>query len=174
MFNFDRRHLPNTDLNAVIEHQQQLITRLSYNRGFGCLTRQALDILLEEMPLEGLAIVYWDIDGLKQKNDPELGGWGKEESNRRINDSIQARGTDCVAGQVHSGDEFIAFPPAEDAVSMAQRILERLWQNEMSATFYITLPRPNENPDEMLVRVGKGCDRFKQAGLRGQIHVEEK
>lgn len=163
-----RRHPLDVEaLHRIIEQQERVIARLSINETFGCLTRQALDVLLEELALDGLAAVFWDIDQLKEANTR----WGKAESSRRIKEAIQARVTDCVAGQVWSGDEFIAFLQPVDAVDMAYRILGRLQDLGMSATFCVMLPQPGETPQALLVRADEVCSVFKDAGLRGRVHV---
>lgn len=164
----DRRHETDIELlQRIIARQEAIIERLSVSSAFGCLTRPALDLLLEGMPLDGLAVVFWDIDGLNLKNKQ----WGKPESSRRIKEAVAARSTDCVAGQVFSGDEFIAFPLVQDAIPMAERIQAHLHSLEMSATFYITLPHPGETPKELLERVDSGCAFWKDRGQRDAIHL---
>lgn len=168
MLNTNRRHDQDLEqLHHVVERLNITIARLSTNAIFGCLTRQALDIFLEGFELKGTCAVFWDVDGLKQANER----WGKSESSSRIREAIKARITDCVAGQVFSGDEFIAFPPIDDAVDMAWRILERFRTLEMSATFILTPPRPGETADELLSRVDEACAERKERGQRNTVHV---
>lgn len=164
---YDRRHMVSSDPTQTIRALERLVDRLSWNKTFGCFTREALDAILEETLLDGKAAVFWDIDGLGAANKR----WGKAGSSTRIRHSISVRSTDCLAGQVFSGDEFIAFPSVEDAIAMAERIQQRLHTQDMSATFYITLPYPGESPDDLLQRVDSGCAFFKNAGHRNQIHL---
>lgn len=109
----------------------QHLDRLVYNRWFGCLTRNAFEIQLEQIDWRGKAIVYFDIDNLKLAND----SWGKEESSRKIAESIAFRRTDI--GQWFSGDEFAAVVSLDDAVGFAKRIQKELTARDMSATFLI-------------------------------------
>ena len=164
----NRRHAQDIKtLQRVVAAQSHLIERLSVNQAFGCLTRQALDVLLEVMPLDGLGVVFWDVDYLKQANDR----WGKTESSARIKEAIKSRATDCVAGQVWSGDEMIAFPPLAEAEQMAGRLYQAFLAQRMSATFVVTEVQPGETPTELLKRVDHLCSIHKDLGQRGLIHV---
>lgn len=164
----DRRHEPEVEvLHRIIARQKATIARLSINEAFGCMTRQALDIFLEDFDLSGTMAVFWDVDQLKQAN----ARWGKVESSQRIKEAIRARGTDITAGQVFSGDEFIAFPPEGDAVDMAWRIQQEFNSRDMSATFVIALPRPGETASALLARVDSVCNTRKGQGYRGTIHI---
>lgn len=162
----ERRHSTKAELHKRIAQLERLVQELSISPVFGCLTRSALDVLLRDFDFTGLGVIYWDIDKLKELNLR----WGKEESSRRIREAIAARSTDCVAGQVFSGDEFIAFPQEEDCLQMAQRIRDAMHALGISATFLITRLLPDETPAEMLKRLDQQSDAFKALG-RDTIYV---
>lgn len=108
------------------------LDRLILNPWFGTLTRNAFDILLDQIDdWSNRAIVYFDIDGLKQANDR----WGKAGSSKRIADALAWRAGDI--GCWFSGDEFAAIVPVADALEFAQRIQSELRLQEMSATIVI-------------------------------------
>lgn len=163
----ERRRPSYRDLSDLVGRLQNQVEQLSHNPTFGCLTRLAVDVLLQDMNLNGLAVVYWDIDKLKSANV----AWGKKEASDRIRQAIAARGTDCVMGQVFSGDEFVAFPPLSDAYPMACRIQSRLQEQDMSATFLITAPLPGETIPQILDRLDGQSDHYKAIFGRGQIYT---
>lgn len=165
----NRRHPTKKELQFTLAEQQRLINRLSVNDEFGCFYREALYIHLERMSLKGLAVVFFDIDQMKEANTR----WGKPSVNRRIKASINARATDCVTGQTYSGDEFAAFPPEEDAVAMARRIQKGFWDHGLTATFVVATPLPNETALQLLERADNLCKELKDRGQRNSIHVEE-
>ena len=111
-----------------------IIARLSVNRWFGCLTRNALDLALETTDRAGKAVVYFDIDRLKAANST----YGKEEVSRRIREVFaQMRHDDIILGNWFSGDEFVAIVPMADAIGFAKRMQASLRQQALSATFLV-------------------------------------
>lgn len=164
----NRRQPTRKEMQVIIDRQAAKIAYLEYNPDFGCITRRGLDLILEDMPLVGLAAVFWDVDGMKRLNED----WGKPEINHRIKLANAARVTDCVAGQVFSGDEFIAFPLLEDAGSMAYRIQSAYRNYGMTATIIVTRPYIIETPKGLLDRVDDLCSLHKDAGRRNMVHIE--
>lgn len=159
----DRR---NPTYKELLARNQQLEAEngiLRWNVKFGCLTRQGLEVALMYTDLTGRVCVYWDVDGMKAANDR----WGKSGSNVRVKAALHVRASDMLAGQVFSGDEFAAFPLAEEALEMAQRLLEAFHQQEMSGTFVI-VPLHPDGPDATLTYADEMCAATK-AGQRNRI-----
>lgn len=163
----DRRRATIMALYARIDRLEYENQRLRTNSAFGCLTRQGLELALEEADLTGHVCVYWDLDYMKQANeeDPE----GKPGVNKRIRAALQVRSTDYVAGQVFSGDEFCAWPLAEEAVEMAERLLTSFRTQGLPGTFVIVHLQPNEAPLDLLVRAEDICAQQKRLGKRNTI-----
>lgn len=115
----------------MLDLSNATIRKLAINPNFGCLTRNALDIMLEDFDWRDMAIVYLDIDNLKAANDR----WGKEEVNRRIRESIEFRATDF--SNYFSGDEIVAIVPVNDCLGLVQRVQRELNSRDMSATILI-------------------------------------
>lgn len=168
----NRRHRTTTNLNTRIAELERRIISLeadlheaSHSDIFGCLNRSGLLQVLRSFNLAGLTCVYWDLDDLKACNDR----WGKIEVGRRVREAITARVTDVVAGQVFSGDEFCAFPPEDDATPFAHRLLLELQAYELSATFAIVRPLPNETAHDLLARAERMVTAFKKLG-KGRIY----
>lgn len=142
--------------------------RLARSQSYGCLTRGGLEEVLADIPLDRVAAVFWDLDGLGRANAT----LGKEEVNRRVAESLQAfRGSDCVTGQVFSGDEFIAFPYREDAERFALRLLEALRRVGLSATFVVVVPQHGETHHMLMSRADELCASHKKLDQRGRVHI---
>lgn len=108
-----------------------LIEQLAVSPSFGCLTRPAFELSLACVDSSDMAVIYFDIDWMKQANDR----YTKEGVNDRIRAAIAFRRDDI--GQWFSGDEFVAFLSLEDALGFAQRVQAQLHEQGLSATILI-------------------------------------
>lgn len=166
----ERRRFQSTSYQALRRRNAELRAenaRLKINATFGCLTRNGLEVVLEKTDLTGRCCVYWDLDGMKRKNEQ----YGKPGVNVRIKAALEVgtRLEDCVTGQVFSGDEFCAFPELSDAKGLAQRMTVSFRDQDLPGTFIIVAFHPDETPLEVLERAGGYCDSTKALGLRDTI-----
>lgn len=158
-----------SDLNVLdrLAQYPDILHRLAISPVFGVPTRSALEVALLDFDLTGLALVYFDIDQLKQAN--EL--WGKVVSSRKIATALHARATDLLIGQWFSGDEFLALVPIQDATAYAEVLLASFKAQSMSAT--IVIIDPTLLPVMTIIQLTDYADEvvttMKKAGLRGVI-----
>lgn len=120
-------------LEAKIAEMQATIDRRSTYRPYGCLTRVAVEDMLTNRDFEGFALAYFDMDEMKRHNS-EI---GKTAVNAIIKHGIAGRSEDVMIGLWFSGDEFVMLAPREDIFGRCARILARLKERGMSATFVI-------------------------------------
>lgn len=133
---------------------------LRTNPWFGVLTRNAFDQYLRSVEWTHKAIIYLDVDGLKQANNK----WGKEESSRRIRAALSVRSNDI--GTWFSGDEFALVVDIHDALGVALRLRDAFHAQNMSATFLIatggTGPRDIDTAEKMLSMLKEGLNTHRR------------
>lgn len=159
------------DQIAVLKAQNRMLS----SNHLGCLTRPALDIMLDDMSdrvydtSSQLVFVGWDIDGMKQANAQ----WGETGVNDRLlkaYNSIRSTDLSMSIGTVWSGDEYMAIVDSYDAIGMAQRVQSALHDNGLSATFVIIDPRDYANWRDTVDSQRDLCGYHKHLGERDSIH----
>jgi diguanylate cyclase (GGDEF)-like protein/PAS domain S-box-containing protein len=182
-----RNLLDNPAVEGIVYNHRDITTRkqqqeqLSYQAAHDPLTGLANRAALHDV-LAGLsagAILYLDLDGFKQVND-ELG--------HAVGDALLVHAArvlrDCVAddGVVArlGGDEFVVvlgeIRDAEDAVALAQRVIDRLGVPEPVAGHLMTIRTSvgiavqalgEHDGDEALCRADAAMYEAKRAGTHG-------
>lgn len=139
------------------------IRHITHNRWTGIMTRETMEIELLHIDCSGMAVVYWDIDNLKEANDRN----GKPVSSIKMRNGVRA-GQVELSCHVFSGDEYMAIMPHEDAEKMANRVQHQLRAEGMSATFVIL-----GYTDDIWVMIDENMDEvintLKRSGRRGTI-----
>lgn len=167
----DRRTKPTydelLDRVAILESHNR---RLSKNQ-LGCLTRPALEIMLESIndrlfnPSSSLVFLGFDIDGMKAANTL----YGEPSTNERLNRSFDTvRAYDI--GTVWSGDEYVIVVESSDAIGLASRLQSALHDNDLSATFVIVDPRDYNDWQDAIASQRDLCGYHKHLGQRDSIH----
>lgn len=123
---------------ARIAEQRALIERLMIDPVYGCYTKPGFLLALEAIQLDGLYVVYFDIDNFKAFNNEH----GKAHANVIIRNAIKPRGYDILGnasavGRWFSGDELAGIFPASDAFGYCKRVQAALHGANSSATFVI-------------------------------------
>lgn len=116
-----------------------------------------------------IAVFYLDLDGFKEVNDTQ----GHAAGDRFLRTcggllASSVRQSD-FAGRL-GGDEFLLVmqePTEEGARELAQRILERLAAQDMSASIGIALQQPREDSSSLLARADQALYTTKLAGKGG-------
>lgn len=168
------RRAPTTivDYQRRIAQLEQIVDRLSINPWFNCLTRTALNEVLNTIAVDDLWLCYFDVDRLKHWNDI----YGKIAASQNIARSIKPRGEDIlgdgkqpVVGQWFSGDEFLALLPHDNVLGYAQRVQRNLARYKMSATF-VLLPANHRSTVFASIDYAEGTTSLiKAKGHRGII-----
>jgi FOG: GGDEF domain len=116
---------------------QSLVERLAWNHNFGCYTKNGFkEYIWPEIAPFVKWIIYFDLDHLHDLNE-------KFDSYAPVDEMIKSvlsilRGTDYVAGQKNSGDEFlICSKDGSDPEGLKARLVEEMGKLGMSATFSI-------------------------------------
>lgn len=151
-------------LEAQIAEMQAAIDRRSIYRPYGCLTRVAVEDMLSNRNFDGFALAYFDMDEMKRHNS-EI---GKAAVNAIIKRAIAGRSEDVMIGLWFSGDEFVMLAPKDDIFGRCARILARLKERGMSATFIIA----NEIEGDvfgLIDTLDAETQRIKDTGGRGRI-----
>lgn len=131
-----------TDNQRRFAQQAELIHRLAWNHRFGCYNRQGFEyVKWPEIAAETRFLVFFDLDHLHELNE-------QYESFAPVDAMIKealsiVRKTDCICGQLNSGDEFvIALKETQERresnpAGLIHRLVESLAKQGMSATFAV-------------------------------------
>jgi len=95
-----------TQNQRINAQKDELINRLSWNRGFGCYNKAGFaEMKWPEIAHIAKWIVYFDVDGVHEINEEHQ---TYDVFNAMMKDVLsKLRSTDIIAGQYNSGDEFL-------------------------------------------------------------------
>ena len=95
----------------TVEQLQALVKSLSWNDRYGCYTRAGFEkTIWPHIEAKARWIIFFDIDDMHALNVRH----GSEGVNEMIKKSLAVRGSDFMAGQWFSGDEFIVCITDDD------------------------------------------------------------
>ena len=177
-----------TDITELKEHQQQLERMAHYDALTGIPNRVLLGDRLQQAIAQsrrhqrGLAVVYLDIDGLKEVNDAH----GHETGDQllvclaqRLREALREGDTLARLG----GDEFVAVLTDIDNLHECESILSRLLQAaatpikvgqhslQLSASLGVTqFPQDGSDADTLLRHADQAMYQAKQAG-KNRYHL---
>jgi GGDEF domain-containing protein len=122
------------------EQLQDLVQQLSWNDGFGCYTRAGFEKLIwPSIADRARWILYFDVDGVHELNEQSGGYEVFDAMMKAVFANI--RGSDYVAGQFKSGDEFMVCLTENyhhnplNPGGMKDRLVEELNRHGLKATF---------------------------------------
>jgi GGDEF domain-containing protein len=113
---------------ALVDQTYGILTRLGGERSWNHLSAR----------YAAFEVVFLDLDDLHRLNSE----WGYAEVDRRIRSVLNFRQEDLVIARWYSGDEIIAIVPKGDGVGFAQRLLNSLQRQQLSATFGVVPALP--------------------------------
>lgn len=153
-----------------IAELETLVHRLSWNESFGCHTRGGF----QEMIWPAIAprakwLIFFDVDGVHAMNE-QYGDYDHFDAIMKEVLSI-VRGTDYVAGQFKSGDEFlIALTERVDGQSLdpqglVARLAMELASHGMSATFAIVPVKSTDLLENVQPAIEKVYEAKKARGV---------
>ena len=149
-------------------------TELAWNDGYGCYTRQGFEKLIWPTIADNARwIIFFDIDKMHDLNAQH----GYENVNAIIKKSLAMRGSDFMAGQWFSGDEFIVCITDDDPkrgeskpIEFCMRLADVFQMNGAPATFVIA-PVISDNLSENIAPAHKVCQQAKAHYQRGTISI---
>lgn len=166
---------------AAVEALQAEVDRLTTENAvlrlcpsFGIYTRAAIELSWKTMAWQRLAIVYADLDDLKQMNTI----YRCEGVNERIRAAFaQIRSSEIACARWMFGDELVFIMPASEARSAAARIQQAFADQGLGMTLAIVrclCPELRENVSnaQFLVEWSKGLGR--KGGVLSVLFGEEK
>lgn len=159
--------------HLLMHELQDLVNDLAWNDGYGCYTRSGFEKLIwPQIQDEAKFIIFFDVDDMHGINALH----GYDEANELIKESLAVRGSDYMAGQWFSGDEFIVVITDDptrlhesNPMEFAARLREIFFEHNISATFAVapvisTDLYTNVAPAHQLVQ------EAKNNGRRGTIN----
>ena len=127
-------------MTKTTEELERLVRDLSWNDGYGCYTRAGFEKLIwSDIAEQAKWIIFFDVDDMHALNAMH----GYEGVNAIIKKSLDRRGSDVMAGQWFSGDEFIICitdnPDRDESnpKDFCVRLAEIFRENGATATFAI-------------------------------------
>lgn len=162
------------ELEERNQHLQEENHELSWNDGYGCYTRKGFEKTIWPMIKDQARwIIFFDVDHMHDLNAEH----GYEGVNAIIKKSLAMRGSDFMAGQWFSGDEFIVCITDEDSdrtksdpVQFCLRLADVFRANGAPCTFVIA----PVNSDDLLSIVAPAhqvCQKAKAHYQRGTISL---
>jgi len=156
------------------EELEAIIKSLSWNDGYGCYTRAGFEkTIWPNIEAKARWIVFFDIDDMHTLNTQH----GYAGVNELIKKSLEVRGSDFMAGQWFSGDEFIVCitddDPKRDAsspIDFCVRLSEVFRSNGVPATFVIA-PVQSNDLFAIVAPAQAACQEAKANFLRGTISI---
>jgi hypothetical protein len=157
-----------------IEQLQALIKSLAWNDGYDCWTRQGFEKLIwPDIESKARWIIFFDIDDMHGLNREH----SYEGMNAIIKKSLQLRGSDFMAGQWFSGDEFIVCITDGDneretsnPIEFAMRLSKIFNENGVPATFVIA-PVTSSDLFTNVAPAHQLCQEAKAENNRGSISI---
>jgi GGDEF domain-containing protein len=159
-----RRRTDRNEVDARITELENKIAQLQRSPVFGCYSRAGIEDVLAGADLSDRAVVYFDIDNMKQANEQH----GKTGVNLKIRAALGGvRETDIVIGQWFSGDEFIALVTLADAFGFVTHLRAAFIREGLGATFAVLsiadgIEAATERADQLITA-------SKVAGRKGGI-----
>jgi GGDEF domain-containing protein len=153
---------------------ESLIRELAWNDGYGCYTRAGFEKMIWNTIRDRARwIIFFDIDDMHTLNSHH----GYEGVNAIIKKSLAMRGSDFMAGQWFSGDEFIVCitdgdPDRghSDPIEFAMRLSALFKENGAPATFAIA-PVTSDDLFANVMPAHQLCQRAKNEYRRGTINI---
>jgi len=150
-----------------------LARELAWNDEYGCYTRPGFrKMIWPSIAQEARWLIYFDIDGMGELNALHT----HAGVNAMIKNSLSIRGSDYLAGQRYSGDEFFVCVTDDpergetDPIQLAVRLKEALRENGLSATFAIA-PVISDDLMENLEPAVQLVEQAKDRNERGIIII---
>jgi hypothetical protein len=162
----------NNDLSKLNKDQLiNLAKELAWNDEYGCYTRPGFrKMIWPSIAPQAKWIIYFDIDGMGELNAIHT----HAGVNAMIKNSLSIRGSDYLAGQRYSGDEFFVCVTDDpergntDPIQLAVRLKQSLRENGLSATFAIA-PVISDDLMENLEPAVLFVEQAKERNERGMI-----
>jgi GGDEF domain-containing protein len=159
---------------ANTEDLRKLVQVLAWNDGYGCYTRAGFEKMIwPTIADKAKWIIFFDVDNMHALNNQH----GYEGVNEIIKKSLSLRGSDFMAGQWFSGDEFIVCITDDDPnrdvsnpTHFATRLASLFRDNGAPATFAIA-PVTSDDLFRNVAPAHKLCQEAKNADKRGTISV---
>lgn len=155
------------------EDLYKLVQALAWNDGYGCYTRQGFEKLVwHTITKKARWVIFFDIDNMHDLNARH----GYEGVNKIIKKSLTIRGSDFMAGQWFSGDEFIVIitdDPGRDIsnpVEFCMRLKGIFEKNGAPATFAIA-PVVSDDLLTNVMPAHELCQAAKARNDRGSINI---
>lgn len=137
------------------------LEELKNDHAFGILTRPAFEIEHRKVKA-GAAVIFLDLDHIHGLNE----AIGHEAVNEKIKRAINIRSEDLIlSGRWYSGDE-LAFVVKGNAQAVADRLLQSLKENGLSATIAFA---PLGNLKEAIEEAKAKVEKAKRENNRGII-----
>lgn len=160
------------DLNKLNKDELiNLARELAWNDEYGCYTRPGFrKMVWPSIAQEARWLIFFDIDGMGELNDL----YTHAGVNAMIKKSLSIRGSDYLAGQRYSGDEFFVCVTDDpergetDPIQLAVRLKQALHENGLSATFAI-VPVTSHDLMENLEPAVQLVEQAKHRNERGII-----
>lgn len=147
-----------------------LITQLAIDTVFGCLTRQALEVLHKDE--EYSSLIFFDIDHMHDLNEQ----FGYEEVNNRIRHvlgnirhGLDGRADDLVVSRWFAGDEFVILVKSGIAYGFAHRLMKDFKDVGISITCGITHSVIAGDFKSTVQPAADAVQKYKSWDLRGTI-----
>jgi GGDEF domain-containing protein len=138
------------------------LAELKQDKAFGILTRPALEIEHRKQT-QAAAVIFLDLDKIHNLNERI----GHEAVNRKIKRAVNIRHDDLLlSGRWYSGDELV-FLVKGNAPAMAERILNSLKKQGLSATI-ATAPLTRQLTKAVEKAKAK-VENAKRANARGKV-----
>lgn len=159
-----------TENRRRINELETLVHQLSWNDAFGCHTRAGF----EKMVWPAIAarvkwLIFFDVDGVHAMNE-QYGNYDHFDAIMKEVLSI-VRGTDYVAGQFKSGDEFLIAltervdGQAIDPQGLVARLAMALASHGMSATFAVVPVKSTDLLENVQPAIDKVYEAKKARGV---------
>ena len=156
------------------EELEEIIKSLSWNDGYGCYTRAGFEkTIWPHIAGKARWIVFFDIDDMHSLNAQH----GYDGMNAIIQKSLSMRGSDFMAGQWFSGDEFIVCVTDDDPargesnpIEFCMRLAEVFQSNGAPATFVIA-PVISDDLFANVAPAHKVCQEAKAHSQHGTISI---
>jgi len=153
---------------------EEMVQSLAWNEGFGCYNRQGFENWKwPEIEEDARWIIFFDVDDMHELNKK----YGYAGVNAILKKCLATRGTDVVAGQWFSGDEFVICvrdgdPKRDESnpIDFCIRLSQVLKENEVSATFAIA-PVVSSDISVNVTPAHQLCQEAKSHLQRGTISI---
>lgn len=167
MSNFTEIILASTNFALIVAviYQRRSIKKLHQCPTFGCLSRQGIDAYWQSIRRKkGLSIVFLDVDNMHDANAK----YGYQEVDKKLKSAFSKIRSDERLGRWYSGDELVLLVSQDGAFIAADRILQALLNEGLSATFGI-VKAEGEFLSDCVKKASSLVQESKSQGIRGVI-----